>query len=194
MGFKPANYWEIEMNQSTAKKELRHRLRQERAQKFIPSNFNVILKSPEILAASTIASYVSWGVEPSTTEINQAFLKAGKRLLLPRVHGEILEWIEWDGDESQLKVTKKLSEPIGRAVLDLNGIGAIVVPALCIDQEGFRLGQGGGYYDRALAQLPGWKIGLVHATELTSQTLPREDHDIALNAAATPSAVVRFKL
>ena len=181
------------MNQSTVKKELRERLRRERIQQFIPSNFNVILQSPEILAASTITSYFSYGAEPSTTEINKAFLRAGKRLLLPRVNGEILEWIEWNGDECQLKVTKKLSEPIGDPVIDLSGIDVMVVPALHIDQEGFRLGQGGGFYDRALAKLPGWKIGLVHAGELTGQSLPRESHDIALNAAATPSIVVRFK-
>ena len=182
------------MNLSTVKSELRERFRDERVQKFSPSNFNVILDLPEILAAATIASYVSYGVEPSTSEINQSFLKAGKRLLLPRVHGEVLEWIEWDGDEAQLKVTRKLSEPIGRPVLDLSDVGAIVVPALRIDREGFRLGQGGGYYDRALVHLPGWRVGLVHAFELTSETLPRELHDIALNAAATPSIVVRFNI
>lgn len=192
MGFKPTNYGESEMNQSSVKKELRERYRRERIQKFSPSNFNVILESPEILAASTIASYFSYGTEPSTTDINQAFLKAGKRLLLPRVSGDVLEWLEWNGDETQLKVTKKLSEPIGKPVLDLGDIDVIVVPALRIDQAGFRLGQGGGYYDRALSHLPGWTIGLVHDAELTNETLPREDHDIALDAAATPSIIVRF--
>ncbi|CAB4713364.1 unannotated protein [freshwater metagenome] len=181
------------MNQSTVKKELRNRLRRQRSQKFIPSNFNIILKSPEILAATTIASYFSYGVEPSTTEINQAFLKAGKRLLLPRVKGEVLEWVEWRGEENQLKITKKLSEPIGSPTFDLDAIDVMVVPALHIDQEGYRLGQGGGFYDRALANLPGWKIGLVHAGELTSEILPREVHDVPLDAAATPSIVVRFK-
>jgi 5-formyltetrahydrofolate cyclo-ligase len=121
------------MNQSTVKKELRERLRRERIQKFIPSNFNVILQSPEILAASTITSYFSYGVEPSTTEINKAFLRDGKRLLLPRVNGEILEWIEWKGDESQLKIKKGISEPIGDPVIDLSGIDVMVVPALHID-------------------------------------------------------------
>jgi len=181
------------MNQNTVKKELREHLRRERSQKFIPSNFNLILNSPEIITASTVASYFSYGVEPSTTEINQALLKAGKRLLLPRVNGEVLEWIEWQGDKSQLRVTKNLSEPIGMPVTDLDSIDVIVVPALHIDQNGYRLGQGGGYYDRALANLPGWKIGLVHAGELSSQDLPREAHDIALDAAATPSIIVRFK-
>ena len=151
------------------------------------------MNSPEIITASTVASYFSYGVEPSTTEINKAILKAGKRLLLPRVNGEHLDWIAWDGDESKLKVTKNLSEPTGTPVTDLDSIEVIVVPALHIDQNGYRLGQGGGYYDRALAQLLGWKIGLVHTGELSSQDLPHEAHDIALDAAATPSIIVRFK-
>ena len=181
------------MNQNNAKKELRERLRRERTQKFIPSNFNIILQLPEIVAATTITSYFSYSDEPSTTEVNQALLKAGKILLLPRVNGEILEWIEWKGDAKELKITKKLSEPIGNPTLDLSGIDVMIVPALHIDQEGYRLGQGGGYYDRALEYLPGWKIGLVHPGELTSESLPREAHDMALDAAATPSIVVRFK-
>jgi len=87
---------------------------------------------------------------------------------------------------------KKISEPIGPALEDLSSIGAIVVPALRIDQSGYRLGQGGGYYDRALPHLTAWKIGLVYAGELNSETLPHEAHDIPLDAAASPSIVVRF--
>ncbi len=181
------------MNQSTVKKALRDRLRRERFQKFSSSNFNIILKIPELEKARTIASYYSYGVEPSTSEINQAILKAGQRLLLPRVNGDVLEWIEWSGDEKALKITKKLTEPLGQPVRDIASIDVIVVPALHIDFEGYRLGQGGGYYDRALANISGWKIGLVHTGELTEQTLPREAHDIALDAAATPTSVVRFK-
>ncbi len=181
------------MNQNTAKKELRERYRRERIQKYIPSNFNIILKSPEIQSATTICSYFSYAQEPSTIEINQAFLKAGKILLLPRVNGSEIEWVAWNGDEKALKITKKLTEPIGPAVADTTQVGAVITPALRIDQEGYRMGQGGGFYDRALPTLPGWKIGLVHAGELTSETLPREAHDIALDAAATPSLIVRFK-
>ncbi|CAB4718189.1 MAG: 5-formyltetrahydrofolate cyclo-ligase [Actinobacteria bacterium] len=181
------------MNQNTVKKELRTRLRRERSQKFIPSNFNVILKSPEIASATTIATYVSYGVEPSTDEINNAFLKAGKKLLLPRVNGDILDWVYWDGDMKKLKTTKNLAEPVGPAIDDFSELSAVIVPALHIDKDGYRLGQGGGYYDRALTYLPGWKIGLVHSGELTGMTLPREVHDMPLDAAATPSIVVRFK-
>jgi 5-formyltetrahydrofolate cyclo-ligase len=87
---------------------------------------------------------------------------------------------------------KKISEPVGAAITDLSEIGAVIVPALKIDQSGFRLGQGGGFYDRALVHLNAWKIGLVYAGELSSEELPHEAHDVPLDAAATPSIVVRF--
>ena len=140
---------------------LRDRARRERSQKFIPCNFNVILKAPEIASASTIASYISYDFEPSTVEINEAFLRDGKTLVLPRINGDHLEWVNWNGDSNQLSSRKKIVEPVGEALKDLSQITAVVVPALRIDQSGYRLGQGGGYYDRALPHLIAWKIGLV---------------------------------
>ena len=174
------------------KSALRDRARRERQQKHMASNFNVILKAPEIAAASTIASYVSYEFEPSTSEINEAFLREGKTLVLPRIKGDDLEWVKWDGNPENLVTKKKISEPIGTPIADLSVISAIVVPALRIDQSGYRLGQGGGYYDRALPYLKAWKIGLVYAGELNSEELPHEAHDIPLDAAASPSIVVRF--
>ena len=171
---------------------LRERARRERSQKYIPSNFNVILKAPEIASATTIASYLSYETEPSTVEINEAFLRDGKIVVLPRINGDQLEWVRWDGDPAQLVSKKKISEPIGPALTELSQIQAVIVPALKIDQSGFRLGQGGGYYDRALPHLNAWMIGLVYAGELSSETLPHETHDVPLDAAATPSIVVRF--
>ena len=171
---------------------LRDRARRERSQKFISSNFNVILKAPEIESATAVASYISYEYEPSTVEINEAFLRSGKSLFLPRINGDQLEWVKWDGDAANLVTKKKISEPTGQALSDLSQIQAVIVPALRIDQSGFRLGQGGGYYDRALVHLQAWKIGLVYAGELSSEVLPHEHHDIPLDAAATPSIVVRF--
>ena len=171
---------------------LRDRARRERSQKFISSNFNVILRAPEIESASTIASYISYEFEPSTVEIHEAFLRSGKTLILPRINGDQLDWVKWDGDPANLVSKKKILEPIGEALSDLSQIQVVIVPALRIDQSGFRLGQGGGYYDRALVHLQACKIGLVYAGELSSEVLPHEPHDVPLDAAATPSIVVRF--
>jgi 5-formyltetrahydrofolate cyclo-ligase len=174
------------------KQQIRERARRDRSQKFIPSNFNVILKAPEIQSATGIASYVSYETEPSTEEINQAFLRSGKKVYLPRINGDFLEWVDWNGEQSSLHTKKKIFEPIGSAISDLSVITAIVVPALRVDQSGYRLGQGGGYYDRSLPALNAWKIGLVYPGELSSEELPHEPHDVALDAAATPSVLIRF--
>ena len=174
------------------KQQIRERARRDRLQKFIPSNFNVILKAPEIQAATGIASYISYETEPSTEEINQAFLRSGKKLYLPRINGDLLEWVNWNGEQSSLRAKKKILEPTGDAIADLSVITAIVVPALRIDQSGFRLGQGGGFYDRALAQVDAWTIALIFPEEISGQPLPREDHDIPVNAYATHDMVVRL--
>jgi 5-formyltetrahydrofolate cyclo-ligase len=100
--------------------------------------------------------------------------------------------VKWNGEDSSLAKKKKIEEPLGDAISDLSTIDLIVVPALRIDRKGYRLGQGGGYYDRALAQISAFSIGLIHPDEISSEDLPREDWDIPLSAAATPDLVLRF--
>ena len=177
---------------SDEKVALRNRYRRERKERYLDHSFEYLATSEEFEAAKVIASYFSYGDEPETSDLNSAIIESGKVLLLPRIEGENLQWVHWDGKENSLNIHKKISEPIGEAFQDLQAIDLIVVPALRIDRSGYRLGQGGGYYDRALPQLRAWSIGLIHADEISSEDLPREDWDIPLNAAATPDLVIRF--
>lgn len=56
----------------------------------------------------------------------------------------------------------------------------VLVPGVAFTRDGLRLGQGGGYYDRFLAEYPGlWAIGLAF-TEQVAESLPCEAHDIHL--------------
>jgi len=180
------------MGISEEKVALRTRYRLERNERYIDHSFAHLSAIPEFQSAQVIASYISYGVEPDTRALNQEVIAAGKILVLPRISGLDLDWIAWDGNAQNLKERKNLQEPTGPALSDLSTIDLIFVPALRIDRNGYRLGQGGGYYDRALAHLKAWKIGLVYAGELSSEVLPHEPHDVPLDAAATPSIVVRF--
>jgi len=172
---------------------IRERYRRERREAFVPAVYSNVLSTPEVMQATIIASYVSYGYEPSTVELNKALIKSGKTLLLPRVNKDHIDWIYWDGDESKLIEKKKILEPLGEVVTELPKIDVTIVPALRVDRDGYRLGQGGGYYDRALPTMSGWKIALVHSGEVTSEILPRETHDIPVDAAATPDLIVRFR-
>jgi 5-formyltetrahydrofolate cyclo-ligase len=174
------------------KTELRKRYRRERRERYVPATFTILLSAPEIQSAKMITSYISVDDEPNTEELNHEILKRGVTLLLPRVEGKMLQWVKWDGDKSVLRESAKLLEPNGPAITDLSLIDVVIVPALHIDRDGYRLGQGGGFYDRALPLMNGWKVGIVHSGEITGEPLPREDHDYRLSAAATPDLILRF--
>ena len=186
----------IYVSASSEKTDLRKRYRFERRERYLDHSFSYLATSLEFQRASHIATYISYGDEPNTSELNASLLKAGKYLYLPRILGNDLEWVQWQGERDQLApstFSKNILEPTGPAISDLSLIDLIVVPALRIDRSGYRLGQGGGFYDRALSQLEAWSIGLIHPDEISSEDLPREEFDIALNAAATPDLLLRFK-
>lgn len=174
------------------KSQLRKQYRKERQDRFMKESWLHILTAKEVKDVQNVGTYISYGFEPETSDLNQKLLASGKRLFLPRLlSNNDLEWVSWDGKQENLKKSEKTLEPIGNAETDIK-LEVIIVPALHVDREGNRLGQGGGSYDRALARSTAWKIALLHRGELTSQHLPVEAHDQKVNAAATPEIIVRF--
>jgi 5-formyltetrahydrofolate cyclo-ligase len=184
------------VNFHNEKSDLRKRYRRERSEHAVDTPYSHLINSQEISLARVIASYISYGDEPNTAELNQAIIAAGKKLLLPRIIEDCgepgLEWVPWNGDVENLKNRGKILEPTGPADLDLNQIDVVIVPALRVDSDGYRFGQGGGFYDRALPHLSAWTIALIFPEEISGQSLPRESHDIPVNAYATYDMVVRL--
>ncbi len=174
------------------KSQLRKQYRKERQDRFMKESWLHILTAKEVKDVQNVGTYISYEFEPETGDLNQKLLASGKRLFLPRMlKNNDLEWVSWDGKQENLKKSEKTLEPIGNAETDIK-LEVIIVPALHVDREGNRLGQGGGSYDRALARSSAWKIALLHRGELTSQSLPVKAHDQKVNAAATPEIIVRF--
>ncbi|MFN4056832.1 MAG: 5-formyltetrahydrofolate cyclo-ligase [Roseinatronobacter sp.] len=65
----------------------------------------------------------------------------------------------------------------------------VLVPGLAFDRNGYRLGYGGGFYDRTLAQCrPRLALGLAYCAQVVD-ALPTGPHDIALDALATPDGI-----
>jgi|APGre2960657444_1045066.scaffolds.fasta_scaffold00213_6 5-formyltetrahydrofolate cyclo-ligase len=177
------------------KKSLRQSFRVDRKFLVQPVTWNHLIDSIEFKSATMIASYISYGDEPDTNGLNQTILESGKTLLLPRMRSDnFLDWVIWKGKIETLKTNKNIMEPIGDAIAPerIKNIDFVILPALHVDHSGNRLGQGGGYYDRALSLITGFKVALIYQGELTSIELPQEVHDQTLDAAATPEILVRF--
>lgn len=142
----------------------------------------------------TVAAYVSRRHEPGTLPTLEALHGAGFEVLVP-VLGPALDrcWGRFTGvDElAQLAPGRPLEprgEPeeapaVGRARL-------VLCPALAIDDDGIRLGLGGGWYDRALlhAAPDATVIGVVYDEESRHPRLPRAPHDIPVRGVLTPTS------
>ena len=173
------------------KSELRKRFRVEREFLVVDSNWEQLLDASEVKKALVVASYFSYGDEPNTHDLNQALISLGKKLLLPRLRDDRdLDWVIWSGRNEDLISHGFVHEPVGD--IYSGDIDVVIVPALHVDRQGNRLGQGGGSYDRALARTSAWKVALIYPGELTSEEVPREVHDQRVDAAATAEILVRF--
>ncbi|MFC5381840.1 5-formyltetrahydrofolate cyclo-ligase [Aquipuribacter nitratireducens] len=151
-------------------------------------------------AAATVACYASIGDEPRTAPLRAALAARGVEVLLPWLRPDLdLDWVRDPGPAATTGREHALRPPGDRLGPDAVGrCGVVVVPALAVDAAGTRLGQGGGSYDRALARLRASPAGaavpvvavLSCAEELLpGAALPRETHDVAVDAVLLPDGL-----
>jgi len=138
----------------------------------------------------TLGAFVPDPSEPGCGRLPDAYTELGARVLLPVIpsEGRVLDWAAYTGGLERGRFG--LSQPVGPR-LGPTAIGeadAVVVPALAVDRSGFRLGRGGGYYDRALvhARPDAVLVTVVFDDERVGE-LPREVHDRPVRAVVTPS-------
>ena len=146
-----------------------------------------------------LAAYLSLPTEPGTTPLLARVREAGHRVVVPRIAGDQLAWVRLPDDAVLATGPMGISEPVGDALSDgaLATVDVILLPGLAVDRTGVRLGQGGGYYDRALAAVPAHADGgplrvVVLFDDEVVQQLPAEPHDCRVDAVLTPSGVVRL--
>ena len=76
-------------------------------------------------------------------------------------------------------------------LVDKSQVDLVIVPALCYDRKGFRLGYGGGHYDRWLADYTGLTVGMCRDATL-QDAVPTEPHDRPVQTIVTESQVLTF--
>lgn len=162
---------------------------------------DAVLALPEFADVKCASVYASRSFEPGTLPLIEAMHERGVDVLLPRL-GDGLQrgWSLYGGTGDLVpRSPGRPPEPSGDFLPQarLADADLIVVPALAADTHGTRLGQGAGWYDRALKDArPGVPIvALVFDDEFhdaTMQPIPREWHDVPVSVVVRPSVVVRI--
>ncbi len=116
--------------------------------------------------AETLLCYVSKPIEVDTIPLLRRALADGKRVACPRcVEGtKQMEFYLIRSLDDLEKRTFGVLEPRvpGCELLTDFSRSLCIVPALMYDLKGYRLGYGGGYYDRFLARYDGYKVGITY--------------------------------
>ena len=174
--------------------------------------------TPDALGAVAIAAYIAAPGEPDVAAIRAVLREAGGAVLLPIPRADrTLDWALDDGNyrpEGRYPIEVPAGEVVGSGAAGLlsHGVRTVLVPALAVDLTGARLGQGGGYYDRLLADLAALAVAsqegggpsgpdlssadvrvvaVVRDEELLpAGAVPHEDHDQQMTAALTPTRCV----
>lgn len=140
--------------------------------------FKAFLGLDSVKNARTVMVFWGVGEEPDTVGLISALLAYGKKVALPRcLPGRKMEARLYRGGRL-VRSQYGIPEPGEDCPLAHKAeIDVVLVPALCYDPKGFRLGRGAGYYDRWLADYAGTTVGMCYK-EVLQQEVPREEHDL----------------
>ena len=136
-----------------------------------------LLQHPFYQEAKIIATYLSFPHEFQTQELIEQALKDGKKVLIPKTYPKgRMDFVVYDSQQL-VKTSFGLLEPQGDLeVVDASQIDLIHVPGLAFTTEGYRIGYGGGYYDRYLEHFSGHTLSTVYPCQI--QDFSPENHDI----------------
>lgn len=154
-----------------------------------------LARIPVLRQALTVSGYRAVRGE---VDIDAALIllgERGTRVTVPRVNGEHLEFVEWREDQPTSAGSFGIAEPTDGEAVALRAHDVVLTPLVAFDGDGNRLGQGGGFYDRALASCGADRpvvIGIAHSFQQVD-AIPVEDWDQPIDAVVTEEAVIEFR-
>lgn len=131
--------------------------------------------------AECVALFAAMKDEVPTDETLRRWLAMGKRVVVPRVEGDVMRFYDYSPERMQTGAFG-IEEPMGDEEYPASCIDLIIVPARAFTKGGARLGRGGGFYDKYMS-LPGfraYKIGIAFGCQMFDE-LPTDRHDIIVD-------------
>jgi 5-formyltetrahydrofolate cyclo-ligase len=142
-----------------------------------------LTRSEEWAQALTIGITISTGREVDTIAIIEEGWRQNKRIVVPKCNQEKreLNFYQISSFKDVEDSFYSLKEPIisKTPFVSHEDIHLLVVPGIVFDKRGFRIGYGGGYYDRYLVDYKNNTVSLAFKFQIVDD-VPKEEHDIAV--------------
>ena len=141
----------------------------------------LFLATPQYQTAKTIYGYLPYNQEVRTNALLEQALSDGKRVAVPKVYGDEMEFIYLTNLTAVEKGYSGIPEPIADEPIAHDPTALVLMPGLAFDKQGHRIGYGGGYYDKYLSREPGHPtIALCYEFQMLPQ-IDTEEFDIPVD-------------
>lgn len=155
-----------------------------------------VLNSQQFLNSGTVGVYFPKGTEVRTEEIIRKGTEIGKKVVLPRVESQEMEFYQLLGkslqDDNLIMGKFGIKEPI-KIGKPINKIDLLIVPGIAFDNEGSRIGYGQGYFDRYILRTKvSFSLALGYKFQLVSCNLPQSSLDQKINGLSIETGMLVF--
>ena len=151
-------------------------------------NFKLLLNEIQV---NTIGIYISQKNEVDTKKLIEYLWERGIEVVVPRCQKNgIMTFHRINTWDDVNKGMLGILEPKAYCTLT-KGIDLMVIPLIGVNQEGYRLGMGGGYYDRYMSEHPSITIGFAFSFQFVS--FHEESHDMKFDYMITEKGIINYK-
>lgn len=128
--------------------------------------------------AKTLYGYLPYNQEVRTVPILEQALRDGKKVAVPKVYGDTMRFI-YLTDLTQIALSAMgIPEPIADVPVAEDKTALVLMPGMAFDNQGNRMGYGGGYYDKFLAEEPNHPtVALCYGFQMVD-AIPTDEYDI----------------
>lgn len=113
------------------------------------------------------------------------------KFIFPKVVGDSLHFFECNTENDFIAGSFNIPEPKDHCLeINIEECSMVLVPGVAFDRRGRRLGMGKGFYDKALADYKGLKVGVAFNCQLLNDELPHEDHDLFMDFVITENFTI----
>lgn len=169
-------------------------LPKEERNRFEQQLVNHLLSSPLWRNSQVIGVTIHQSLEWTTEPIIQAGWEQDKTIAVPKCYPETkrLSFYKFTSYDELEIVYYNLKEPKPEQTKHIhkNDIELLIVPGLVFDQQGYRIGFGGGYYDRFLEDFKQATVSLLGSFQLIDK-VPTQSYDIPVDHIITEKGLIK---